>query len=478
MAAYRSCRLWRRVKMSWIHYLLCDHHWTQCRHAISDTGHVTQIRILEDPRWPPKRCWQDVRQGYLTIVRPWCWKGSDLMYRHSVIFSISLSVGFLDSLHDPSAYVAPHNISDVAIPVYKHLLTPLPPGFFQNPVCRVSTVWQDTAFSPLPSDISGQSRARWSIQGPGSVADSSLGNQVPATEIPQVVTVCFLWRTHIFPARHSKRAGMSTVLPKPMLTETHISWSGILGEWRHPRIPRQHHHWMRMAVSAMITTQDEGPTWAWFCVAPDVPAGKLWRLAWCASRLLDRTPNDVAQKAQTCDVILSSMGEVRLWRGASYRCWNDDFWLETHLFDLQNATNLHQWDSYTWSDDSQRHLDIMLAASLEWPFALRMARSVSTRVDLTAGSDESWSPCRLSKRLASAGLDLRRTAGLDLHGTDPLTPETTTLPVAVERSKSPWLLVTERFSAELEGPSWMAGTCTGGPSRCPTAWTWHLSTLP
>ena len=236
--------------MSWIHYLLCDHHWTQCRHAISNTGHVTQIRILEDPRWPPKRCWQDVRQGYLTVVCPWCWKGSDLMCRHSVIFSISLSVGFLDSLHDPSAYVAPHNISDVAIPVYKHPLTP------------------------------------------------------------------------------------------------------------------------------------------------------------------------------------------------------------------------------------QRHLDIMLAASLESPFALRMARSVSTCVDLTAGSDESWSPCRLSKRLASAGLDLRRTAGLDLHGTDPLTPETTTLPVAVERSKSPWLLVTKRSSAKLEGPSWMAGTCTGGPSRCPTAWTWHLSTLP
>ena len=30
----------------------------------------------------------------------------------------------------------------------------------------------------------------------------------------------------------------------------------------------------------------------------------------------------------------------------------------------------------------------MLAASLEWPFALRMALRVSTREDLTAGSDE------------------------------------------------------------------------------------------
>ena len=115
---------------------------------------------------------------------------------HSVILPISLSVGFLDSLHDPSAHVAPHDIPDVAIPVYKHPLTP-PPGFFLSPVCRVSTVWQDTAFSPLPSDSIGQSRAWRSIQGPESVADSLLGNQVPATEIPQDVAVCFLWRTHL-----------------------------------------------------------------------------------------------------------------------------------------------------------------------------------------------------------------------------------------------------------------------------------------
>ena len=50
VAAYRSCRLWRWVKMSWIHYVLCNHHWTQCRHAISDTSHVAQVQILEDPR--------------------------------------------------------------------------------------------------------------------------------------------------------------------------------------------------------------------------------------------------------------------------------------------------------------------------------------------------------------------------------------------------------------------------------------------
>ena len=183
--------------------------------------------------------------------RPWCWKGSDLMCRHTVVLSISLSVGFLDSLHDPSAYVAPHDIPDVAIPVCKHTLT-----HNHHP----STVRWDTAFSPLPSDSSGQSRARWSIQGPVLVADSSLGNQVPATEIPQVVAVCFLWWTHICWVRQSKRAGMSAVLPKPMLTGTHISWSAILGEWRHPRNPRLHHRRMWMAVSVMITTQDEGPT--------------------------------------------------------------------------------------------------------------------------------------------------------------------------------------------------------------------------
>ena len=222
--------------------------------------------------------------------------------------------GFLDSLHDPPAYVAPHNISDVAIPVYKH------------PLMCVSSGEHTSA---------GHDTQRVQVWAPSCRSNANRN-------------------TH-FMVHH-------------------------LGEWRHPRIPRQHHRRMRMAVSAMITTQDEGPTWAWFCVAPDVPAGKLWWVAWCASRLLDHTPNDVAQKPQTCDVILSSMGEVRLWRGASYRCWNDDFWLET-------CAILHQWDSYTWSDDSRRHLDIMLAASLEWPFALRMARRVSTHVDLTAGSD-------------------------------------------------------------------------------------------
>ena len=120
----------------------------------------------------------------------------------------------------------------------------------------------------------------------------------------------------------------------------------------------------------------------------------------------------------------------------------------------------------------------MWAASLEWPLALRMARRVSTRVDLTASIDESPSPRRWSGRPESADLDPRRTVGLDPLGTDPSTPENMMMPVAVERSESPWRLVTERSSAELEGPSWMAGTHTGGPSHCPKALTWHTFTRP
>ena len=119
-----------------------------------------------------------------------------------------------------------------------------PPGFFQSPVCRASTVYRDIAFSPAPLDSSGQSQAPLSIRGPVSVADSSQGNQVPAVEIPQVVVACFLWRTHICQALYSMRAGTSAVLPKPMLTGTHISESAILGEWRHPRIPRRPHFGM------------------------------------------------------------------------------------------------------------------------------------------------------------------------------------------------------------------------------------------
>ena len=276
-------------------------------------------------------------------------------------------------------------------------------------------------------------------------------------------------------------AGMSAISLKPMLTGIQLSWSAILGEWRHPRIPCQHHCRMRMAVSVMIKAQDEGPTWAWFCVAPDVPAGKLWWVAWCAGRLLDHTSNDVAQKPQTCDVIWSSMGEVRLWRGASYKFWNDDFWLENtcQLFDLQNTTNLAQWDSYTWSDESCRDLDIMRAASLEWPLAPRMARRVSMRVDLTAGSTwrVSVTPSPIKTSWVSSSWPSTN-SGIGSSWDRSINSGTTKLPVAVERSETPSLLVTEQSCAELEGLSWMAGKQPGGPSRCPRALTWCLSTLP
>ena len=151
-------------------------------------------------------------------------------------------------------------------------------------------------------------------------------------------------------------------------------------------------------------------------------------------------------------------------------------WKTCHLFVLQNATNLDQWDSYTCCEDSRRHLDIMLAASLEWPLALRMALRVSMREDLTAGSDEFRSrplPCTC---LVWAGLDLPRTGEPGLLGLGPSALETMMLPVAVEWSVSPAVLVIERSSAELAGPSWMAGRRTRGPSPCPRAWTWHLST--
>ena len=161
---------------------------------------------------------------------------------HTVILTISLSVGVLDSLHDPSAYVAPHDISDAAVPVNEHSLPPPPPpGFFPSPRYRASAVERDITFAPVPSDSSEQSQVPWSIQGPASVADSSPGSQVPEVEIPQVDVECFLSRTHICQALYSMHAGTSAVSPKPMLTGTHIWASAILGEWRHPRIPHHPH---------------------------------------------------------------------------------------------------------------------------------------------------------------------------------------------------------------------------------------------
>ena len=155
-----------------------------------------------------------------------------------------------------------------------------------------------------------------------------------------------------------------------------------------------------------------------------------------------------------CNVKWSSMVVIRLWTGATCKYWNDG--LNTcHLFDLQKDTNLTQWDSYTCSDDSQRDLDIISAASREWPFATRMACKVSTREDLTAGSDESLSPRRSEWHPESAAADPWRTAGWALLGTVPEVPGTRKLFPAEERSESSEHLETERPSARLEGPSWM-----------------------
>ena len=142
VAANRSCRLWRRVKMSWIHYL-CDHHWTQCRHAISDTG----------------QCCVDTNSGRAQMtsknaVDRMSGRATWQLYAHDVGSALtSCAVTRSNSrsawcLHDPSAYVAPHDISDVAMTVAPlpppPPPPPIPPRFFLSPVSRVSTVWQGT----------------------------------------------------------------------------------------------------------------------------------------------------------------------------------------------------------------------------------------------------------------------------------------------------------------------------------------------
>ena len=156
----------------------------------------------------------------------------------------------------------------------------------------------------------------------------------------------------------------------------------------------------------------------------------------------------------TCDVKLTSMEVVHPWRGASCRCWNDDFWLET-LFILQNATNLDQWDSYTCCEDSRRHLDIMLAASLERPFALRMAWRVSTRSEVTF----SVTPSPVQTSCVSRSWPSTN-SGIGSSWDRSINSGNHDAAGSVERSNSPPLLVTERSSAVLAGPSWMTGTRT------------------
>ena len=90
----------------------------------------------------------------------------------------------------------------------------------------------------------------------------------------------------------------------------------------------------------------------------------------------------------------------------------------------------------------------------------------------------SLSSLRSAPCLESAAVDSRRTAEWDLHGTVPEAPGTMKLFPAEERSESTEHLETERPSAKLEGPSWMAERHTGGPSRGPRALTWRPWTRP
>ena len=107
-----------------------------------------------------------------------------------------------------------------------------------------------------------------------------------------------------------------------------------------------------------------------------------------------------------------------------------------------------------------------------------MARRVSTRVDLMAGSDEGPSSRRPSKNSWVSSSWPLTNSGIGSSWDRSINSGTKKLPVVVEPSETPWLLVTERSSAKLEGPSWMAGKQTGGSSRCPRALTWRPSTLP
>ena len=77
----------------------CHQHYRPCR---VDTN-------SERPQMTSKTLLTGCQVGPPDSCTPMKLKGSDLMCCHTVVLWISLSVGFLDSLHDPSAYVAPHD---------------------------------------------------------------------------------------------------------------------------------------------------------------------------------------------------------------------------------------------------------------------------------------------------------------------------------------------------------------------------------
>ena len=115
------------------------------------------------------------------------------MCRNSVILLISLSVGFLDSLHDASADVTSHDIPDVAIPMNKH---------------------------PLMLSL-----VRRSIPEPVTVVHFSQANQVPPKEIPQAVVGWLLSITHTCRPRHSMLTAAKWV--HQAITWTNVDLSSV-----------------------------------------------------------------------------------------------------------------------------------------------------------------------------------------------------------------------------------------------------------
>ena len=129
MAAYRSCRLWRRVKRSWCKCMLSNHDRTQCSHAIRYAAHISKTWLLEYPRWPPEHSWQDVRQWHKTVKWPGRSQSYDLMICDvSVIIPVSLDVGFPHNLPNPLADAGPHKVPD-GCPMQKQPLSPPPCHF-------------------------------------------------------------------------------------------------------------------------------------------------------------------------------------------------------------------------------------------------------------------------------------------------------------------------------------------------------------
>ena len=93
------------------------------------------------------------------------------------------------------------------------------------------------------------------------------------------------------------------------------------------------------------------------------------------------------------------MGTVRLWRGASYKCWNDDFWLETRaIFSTYRTRRI--------LPNGIRTLAVMIhvGTSVGHPVADQHAWStlmVVWRAVWPVPEYLLWSASRLSRRVAS-----------------------------------------------------------------------------